>query len=113
MFENSIKSDATRKLYNYALRKFVEYYKLRSVESILDIPDKKLPEMLDGKENTPLIITRDDVVLDGHGRLCAYLSLNKSLKALILPYAFDQLKKDASFGLLYGSSFDRYMHTKP
>ena len=41
LFENSIKSEATRKLYNYALKKFVEYYKLRFIESILKIPDKK------------------------------------------------------------------------
>ena len=47
LFENSIKSEATRKLYNYALNKFIEYYKLRSIESILDIPDKKLQEMLE------------------------------------------------------------------
>ncbi|MCJ8306516.1 MAG: site-specific integrase [Nitrosopumilus sp.] len=47
LFENSIKTKATRKLYNYALKKFIEYYKLKSIESILEIPDKKLQEMLE------------------------------------------------------------------
>ena len=47
IFENSIKSEETRKIYNYCLKKFVEYYKLKNIESILEIPDDKLQIMLE------------------------------------------------------------------
>lgn len=47
LFENSIKSEATRYLYHFYLRKFVKFYKLKSIESILEIPDKQLQIMLE------------------------------------------------------------------
>lgn len=47
LFENSIKSEATEKIYKYCLKKFVQYYKLKDIESILSIEDKKLQEMLE------------------------------------------------------------------
>ena len=33
LFENSIKSPATRRAYDYGLRRFVQYYKLKSIDS--------------------------------------------------------------------------------
>ena len=62
-------------------------------------------EILDGKEHTPIIITMDDVVIDGHGRLRAYMDLDKSIKAMILPFRFDNLREDGY--LAYGASFNR------
>ena len=47
LFENSIKSEATRYLYQFYLRKFVKFYKLKSIESILEIPDNQLQVMLE------------------------------------------------------------------
>jgi len=47
LFENSIKSEATRHLYFFYLKKFVQFYKLKSIESILDIPDNQLQVMLE------------------------------------------------------------------
>lgn len=47
LFENSIKSEATRYLYFFYLKKFVKFYKLKSIESILEIPDKQLQIMLE------------------------------------------------------------------
>jgi len=47
MFENSIKSQYTKRAYDYALRRFVKYYKLKNIESILEIPDKELQVMLE------------------------------------------------------------------
>ena len=83
-------------------------------ESDNEIRQRQLKqEILDGKENTPIMITRDDVVLDGHGRLRAYLSLSKTLKALILPYTFDQLREEGSLGMFYDSSFSRYVDAVP
>jgi len=47
LFENSIKSPYTKRAYDYALRRFVQYYKLKSFDSILEIPDKKFQIMLE------------------------------------------------------------------
>lgn len=47
LFENSIKSEATRYLYMFYLKKFIKFYKLKSIESILEIPDKQLQIMLE------------------------------------------------------------------
>ncbi|MHB8546599.1 MAG: tyrosine-type recombinase/integrase [Nitrosotalea sp.] len=47
LFENSIKSQYTKRAYDYALRRFVQHYKLRSFDSILEIPDKELQIMLE------------------------------------------------------------------
>jgi len=42
-----MKSEETKKIYNYCLKKFVEYYKLKNIESILSIEDRKLQEMME------------------------------------------------------------------
>ena len=47
IFENSIKSEETKAIYNYCLKKFVEYYKLKDIGSILETPDDKLQIMLE------------------------------------------------------------------
>ncbi len=47
LFENSIKSNATRKTYNYCLRRFVDYYKLKGIDSLLTIETKILQTMLE------------------------------------------------------------------
>jgi integrase/recombinase XerD len=47
LFENSIKSPYTKRAYDYALRRFVQHYKLKSIESILQIPHKELQIMLE------------------------------------------------------------------
>ena len=47
LFENSIKSDFTRRTYNSCITQFVKYYKLKNNESILKIPDEKLQVMLE------------------------------------------------------------------
>jgi len=47
LFENSIKSEATKHVYLFYLKKFVQFYKLKSIESILDIPDNQLQVMLE------------------------------------------------------------------
>lgn len=45
LFLESIKSESTRKQYNYHLTRFVRYYKLKAPESIVKIEQKKLQEM--------------------------------------------------------------------
>jgi hypothetical protein len=47
LFENSIKSEYTKRAYIYGLRKFVEYYKLENIDSILNVRDKELQVMLE------------------------------------------------------------------
>ncbi len=47
LFENSIKSEATREKYLYYLSKFKDFYKLRDYDSILQIPTEKLQEMVE------------------------------------------------------------------
>ena len=47
LFENSIKSDSTRKTYNYCLRRFVDYYKLKGIDSLLTMEIKSLQTMLE------------------------------------------------------------------
>lgn len=47
LFENSIKSEATRIEYLKNLNRFKTFYKLRDYDSILGIPEKKLQEMIE------------------------------------------------------------------
>lgn len=47
LFENSIKSEETRKQYRYCLDRFVKFYKLRDAESILTIEPKQLQIMVE------------------------------------------------------------------
>lgn len=47
MFENSVKSAVTRKVYLYELGRFVKYYKLKSIESTLEIESKQLQIMME------------------------------------------------------------------
>ncbi len=47
LFENSIKSEATREKYLYYLSKFKDFYKLRDYDSVLQIPTEKLQEMVE------------------------------------------------------------------
>jgi len=47
LFENSIKSDSTRKTYNYCLRRFVDYYKLKGIDLLLTMEIKSLQTMLE------------------------------------------------------------------
>lgn len=47
IFENSIKSDQSRKQYKYQLDRFIAYYKLRDYDSILKIEPKQLQIMLE------------------------------------------------------------------
>lgn len=46
-FENAIKSEATKKLYKYYLKKFVEYTNLKDSDSLLKIQDSLLQEQLE------------------------------------------------------------------
>jgi len=47
VFENSIRSEGTRKTYRHALEKFKEYYKIKDFDSLLTIPDEKIQVMLE------------------------------------------------------------------
>lgn len=47
IFENSIKSDYSRKQYKYQLDRFVTYYKLKDYDSILKIEPKQLQIMME------------------------------------------------------------------
>jgi integrase/recombinase XerD len=47
VFENSIKSEGTKKTYKHALTKFKEYYKIRDFDSLLIIPEDKIQIMLE------------------------------------------------------------------
>lgn len=47
LFENSIKSEYTRKQYKYQLQRFITYYKLRDYDSILKIEQKQLQIMME------------------------------------------------------------------
>jgi integrase len=47
LFENSIKSEYTRKQYKYQLQRFIKYYKLRDYDSILKIESKQLQTMME------------------------------------------------------------------
>ena len=47
LFENSIKSEATREKYLYYLNKFKEFYKLRDYDNILQIPQDKIQIMVE------------------------------------------------------------------
>ena len=47
LFENSIKSESTKKTYNYCLKKFVEYYKLKGIDSLVTIESKVLQTMFE------------------------------------------------------------------
>src|SRR3989442_5722110 len=47
VFENSIRTEGTRKTYRHALEKFKEYYKLKDFDSLLTIPDEKIQVMLE------------------------------------------------------------------
>lgn len=47
LFENSIKSEFTRKQYMYHLQRFVAYYKLKDMESIVKIEQKQLQIMME------------------------------------------------------------------
>ncbi len=42
VFENSIKSEGTKKTYKHALTKFKEYYKIKDFDSLLTISDEKI-----------------------------------------------------------------------
>lgn len=46
-FDNAIKSEATKKLYRYYLKKFVEYAKLKDADSLLELKDLFLQELLE------------------------------------------------------------------
>lgn len=47
LFFNSIKSERTRITYEYNLKRFVKFYKLKSIEAILEIESRKLQEMIE------------------------------------------------------------------
>ena len=47
LFENSIKEESTKKTYNYCLKKFVEYYKLKGIDSLVTIESKVLQTMFE------------------------------------------------------------------
>ncbi len=47
VFENSIKSEGTRKTYLHSLTKFKEYYKIKDFDSLLSISDEKIQVMLE------------------------------------------------------------------
>lgn len=47
LFENSIRSEYTRKQYHYQLQRFVDYYKLKDIDSIIRIEQKKLQIMVE------------------------------------------------------------------
>ena len=47
LFENTIKSKATKIEYLKNLNRFKDFYKLKDYDSILGIPDKKLQEMIE------------------------------------------------------------------
>lgn len=47
IFEESLKSEETRKIYTYYCQKFANYYKLRDIASIITIPPEKLQTMLE------------------------------------------------------------------
>ena len=47
VFENSIKSEYTKRAYIYGLRKFVQFHRLENITSILTVPDKELQVMLE------------------------------------------------------------------
>ena len=47
LFENSIHSKATLKVYKFAIEKFVEHFKLRDFGSIVKMDRKMLQEMIE------------------------------------------------------------------
>lgn len=47
VFENSIKSEGTKKTYKHVLTKFKEYYKIRDFDSLLTIAEDKIQIMLE------------------------------------------------------------------
>ena len=47
LFEESIKSENTRKNYKYQLSKFLKYFKIKDYDSLLTISKEKLQEMLE------------------------------------------------------------------
>ncbi|MGI0026565.1 MAG: tyrosine-type recombinase/integrase [Nitrosopumilaceae archaeon] len=47
VFENSIKSEGTKKTYRHSLTKFKEYYKIKDFDSLLTISDEKVQVMLE------------------------------------------------------------------
>ena len=47
LFENSIKTEATRKIYLYFLDKFKDFYKLRDYDSIIAIGEPQLQIMVE------------------------------------------------------------------
>lgn len=47
LFENSIHSQATLKAYNYAIGKFIQYFKLRDHDSLASMNNKMLQEMIE------------------------------------------------------------------
>ena len=47
LFENSIKSEATREKYLYYLSKFKDFYKLRDYDNVIQIPQDKLQIMVE------------------------------------------------------------------
>jgi site-specific recombinase XerD len=47
LFEESIQSPNTKKLYLHHLNKFIKYYAMKDYDSLLTIPDAKLQEMLE------------------------------------------------------------------
>src|SRR3990172_10060973 len=46
-FENAIKSEQTRKIYNYYLRKFLEFSKIRNTQGLLQLKDEFLQQILE------------------------------------------------------------------
>ncbi|MCH7647799.1 MAG: hypothetical protein IIA83_04240 [Thaumarchaeota archaeon] len=47
LFENSLKTEATREKYLYYLGRFKDFYKLKDYDSMLTIPIKQLQIMLE------------------------------------------------------------------
>ncbi len=47
IFENSIRSEYSRKQYEYQLDSFISYYKLKDIESIFRIEQKRLQIMME------------------------------------------------------------------
>lgn len=47
LFENAIKSEATRKAYLYQLEKFREWMKAKDYDALLDAPEKQIQVFLE------------------------------------------------------------------
>jgi len=78
LFEESIKSEKTRKIYRFALNKFIEFYKLKDHDSRIKTDPKMLQTMV---EDYVMALKREKLTKSTIG---LYVSARKSSLRLMM-----------------------------